>query len=226
MTVNTSKLKKAIVKEFKRSPAKSITLLLLCPFALYFIAPLFKGVLPKSTKASAAVVPADSAPFVLPLPVLEPTTVEVANTNWREIAQWMETDQLSQPVHAFTFARSPFVDPAAPGPESEADEAEEEQEAELPTTVQDILEEGYLTLTMTMLGKRRRLATINGKVFSEGDVIPVTVERGLGRRELFKLNLARVERRSAVITYNEETFQIELQDRIPADAIIVRPARK
>ena len=226
--MNTSKLKKGIVKEFKRSPAKSIVLLLLCPVALYFIAPLVKGVLPKSTKSNKAIaMPAspDGAPFVVPLPTAQPTQVAVPKTNWRAIAQWIEKDQLSKPTHAFTADRSPFVDPTAPDPEIEDEENEEEEEAKRTTTVHDIFNEGYLTLTMTMLGKQRRLATINGKVFSQGDVIPVAVDGGMGRQTLFKLNLTRVERRSAVLTYNEETFRLELQDRIPTDAIILRPAR-
>jgi ABC-type ATPase with predicted acetyltransferase domain len=226
--VNVTKLQKTLVKEFKRSPAKSIVLILLCPVALYFITPVVRGMLPKSNKpASAAVadVPAEAASFLLR--TTEPAEVEPEKTNWREVAKWLESDQLSKPVHAFTADRSPFVDLVEAEPEVEEEDIEQEQVAQpKPKTVHDIFKEGHLQLTMTMLGRQRRLATINGKVFAEGDVVPVEVKSGSGKPELFNLTLKQVDRRSVELTFNAETFQIELPERTPADAIVIRRAKK
>lgn len=228
--MNVTKLQKTLVKEFKRSPAKSMVLILLCPVALYFIIPVVIGMLPKSNKpASAAVadVPAEAASFLLP--TTEPVEEEPEKTNWREVAKWLESDQLAKPVQAFTADRSPFVDLVEPEPEVEKEEEdiEQEQVAQLkPKTVHDIFKEGHLQLTMTMLGRQRRLATINGKVFAEGDVVPVELKSDSGKPELFNLTLKQVDRRSVELTFNAETFQIEIPERIPADAIVIRRAKK
>ena len=74
-----------------------------------------------------------------------------------------------------------------------------------------------------MVGSRHRMATINRTMFSEGDSIPVAVATENGT-ELYQLVLTRVERYSVVLTHGEEAFTVELQNRLPKNAIVVQPA--
>lgn len=235
--MNVNKLKKTIAKEFSRSPGKSITLLLLCPVAVYLCAPVFKGFLPKSTSNNGAVVSSDvaGAPFLLPLPAEAKTEVPEARSDWRKVVDWLAADQLAMPADLPQTVRSPFRYPNSVKTNSNEDpeqtttaDAEEKrnQPNATPTDVRRLFENRQLVLTTTMLGSRRRMATINRKMFSEGDVVPVTINTGSGTRRVVKLVLERVEPQSVLLTHGEASFQLDLSNRIPSDAIAVMPAAK
>lgn len=227
--MNISRLKKTAVKEFKRSPAKSIALIMLLPVAGYFCAPLFKGFLPKSKKAlPVASHDLTASPFTLPVPTTDTSNpTETTNqVDWREVAKWLATDPLAAPATLAAGVRSPFTDPTRPDLDEEAEEEAEDEEAESetpPPGVHDIFKEQLLTLTTTMIGSRRRMAMINGEVFTEGDIVSVSIEDAR-QQDPFELTLLKVERRTIVLAHEGEQFRLDLPGQIPPDAIERRTA--
>jgi len=224
--MNINKLKKTAAKEFTRSPGKSITLLLLCPVALYFCAPLFRGLLPQSNKASVASSDMTASPFLLQIPKETEVGAVDEKPDWRKVVDWLEADQLAVSAEMPAGMRSPFRltnEPTLVEHSERIDEADQARPQPNAQDVRDLFKNRQLVLTTTMVGSRHRMATINRTMFSEGDSIPVAVATENGT-ELYQLVLTRVERYSVVLTHGEEAFTVELQNRLPKNAIVVQPA--
>ncbi|MEO8494785.1 MAG: hypothetical protein ABI614_06925 [Planctomycetota bacterium] len=81
-----------------------------------------------------------------------------------------------------------------------------------------------LQLTATMVGQRSRLATINGKTYSQGETIPVIIETGTTADSgiTLPLELVRVDRRFVVLTMDGQEHCLELPNEISQDAVVVK----
>lgn len=234
--VNVGKLKRVAIKEFTRSPAKTGFLVLMLPVALYFCVPLLFGSQKKST--AAATDPAKPADFVLPAAVDKVASVETAQDSWVEVARWLADDRLAVPAPIGADARNPFV--VAIPIESEqtivaATDDEQVRSADIETQVMEIVEEEVTTsnpirelglqLNATMVGRRARLATINGKTYERGETITVIIEGGAvpDLEAELQLELAHIERSFIVLRMDEHQHRLYLPNELPKDAIVVKP---
>lgn len=240
--MNVGKLKRVAIKEFTRSPAKSGFLLVMLPVALYFCVPLLLGAAKKSSLASSTTGMDGpmKADFVLPAAMELTTTPCREQQGWAEVARGLAEDLLTKPAELPSNTRNPFaaivqetpdeslamveVDEQVVGSDrdAESDAAVEQEQAVV--TANPIRELG-LQLNATMIGRRARLATINGKTYEEGETIPVIIEAGVEPDDLMtiELRLEQVDRRFVVLQLDGQQHRLQLRNEIPKDAIVVKP---
>ncbi|MBI2478064.1 MAG: hypothetical protein HYV60_05275 [Planctomycetia bacterium] len=110
---------------------------------------------------------------------------------------------------------------------SESEEEPESSVDQAVVTTNPIRDLG-LELSATMVGQRSRLATINGKTYEEGEMIPVIIEAGSRPDEVtvLQLQLAHVDRRSVVLRMAGQEHLLQLRNEVPTDAIVVKPRRE
>lgn len=242
--MNVGKLKRVAIKEFKKSPAKTCILIGLLPVALYFCVPLFLG----TGKTSAVAVPTPGkADFILPTPNPKATQQNPGPKSWVSVASNLDSDLLALPAALPKKSRNPFAWLVTEVPANEA-EADVEQNDEEPGLTQEELQkleqqrdalaksrdpiaELELQLNATMVGKRARLATINGKSYEQGESIHVMIiesimgstneeEEQVTNKEL---KLLHVDRQFVVVEMDGKQHQLQLRNQIPKDAIVVKP---
>ena len=176
MTVNIEQMGKAARKELTRNPKKTILLGVMCLVALYFWAPLLFG---RGEDAPDEV--AASEDESLPQPVtaspLAGTTAPAAPTfTWQQLTTWREQDKFAKPASLPPGLRDPFLmagsapmgDGVAPGEGSQMQ----------PFAAVATPEALGLQLGGTVVGRRTRAATINGKTYSQGAAVAVRQSDG------------------------------------------------
>ncbi|HUG70387.1 MAG TPA: hypothetical protein VMM76_21740 [Pirellulaceae bacterium] len=238
--MNVGKLKRVAIQEFKRSPAKSGILLAMLPVAFYFCVPLLFGAIKKSSPATNAAPVLDSskkAAFVMPAVMEKTATSGRVQQGWVEVERWLENDLLATPAGLPISTRNPFAaighvkkdealavieaDERVVGSESEEDL---ENSVDPATVTSNPIRELGLQLNATMVGKRSRLATINGKTYKEGETIPVNIEADMGRDQatMIQIQLTHVDRRFVVLQLDSHQHRLQLRNELPNDAIVVK----
>ena len=236
--MNVGKLKRVAIKEFTRSPAKTGFLVLMLPVALYVCVPLLLG---SQKKPNATVAnPAKPADFVLPAAANAPRAVEAAQSSWVEVARWLAVDQFTLPTMIPADVRNPFI--AAKEPETKADQelvaTTDDERIELvdeDSQPPEVVEEDVtgdnpirklgLKLNATMVGRRCRLATIDGRTYEQGETISVLVEGDAKpdpATEL-RLELVQIERNFIRLRMDDHEQCLYLPNELPKDAIVVKP---
>lgn len=213
------------------------------PVALYFCVPLFLGGMKKKSSSEAnaptAVDAANGADFVLPAATNTIATPSPTTPGWVEAAGWLAIDMMAIPTEIPASTRNPFaaivreetnepttVDVANDErvEESQTDESLVEHVQEVVAAANPIRQLG-LQLNATMVGRRSRLATVNGKTYEEGETIPVVIDAGAGSdvQTTLQLELDHVERRFIVLRLNGQQHRLNLPNELPKDAIVVKP---
>ncbi len=162
-------LKRSLHRELTRNPAKSATLLALIPVAGYFIGPLVWKQLPFSkggtTNQPTFLAVADNGASAT---TTATGTVAVASPQslprWQDVAEWIGQDARMKSSTAVRI-RDPFqpVSNAAELQRNAEQKAEQEPVAAASVRPEDC----GLELTATIVGRAKRLATINGRLYSE-----------------------------------------------------------
>jgi len=174
---NLGKLAKQLRREATASPKKAAALGLLVLVALWFWGPLVWGwITPdKSDTAVAADPVADPA-----LPVMIDAAQTTGNTeketesprhSWQELAQWMDDDRMASATSVPIGTRDPFVPPRAEVAVTVEEDKPDEEKSDL--TLEDL----GLALSGTIIGPHRRVAQINGRSYTEGETVKVTIDR-------------------------------------------------
>ncbi|MBC8356504.1 MAG: hypothetical protein H8E66_31370 [Planctomycetes bacterium] len=238
--MNVGKLKRVAIKEFKRSPGKTGFLLVILPVALYFCVPLLVGAFGKSsssTKASTIATSSKKADFVLPVAAKKTPAKGRGRNGWLEVSRWLDRDSLALPATVAADARNPFVGVGREEKDESlvgVDDDERVEQEDIEQAVENIdgprvaanpIRELGLQLNATMIGRRTRLATINGKTYEQGETIPVFIETGVGTDKVTKvqLNLTHVDRRFVELQMDVHQHRLRLRNEIPKDAIVVKP---
>jgi hypothetical protein len=178
------KLWKRFGREVKRHPKRALLLAVLAAVGAYFWAPILAGWLdadsaPSQGEASTiAVAPANSGAD------RGSTASAALESDWRALRDAILGDARMRPSEDLLRQRNPFAPTAAQVAALEAARKKQEQEEEqrkrqsarqATRTLKPAFDPRRLplTLTATVTGGRRRLATINGKVVGEGGVVRV-----------------------------------------------------
>ena len=232
--MNAAKLKQAIIKEVSRSPGKTVVLIALLPVAAYFCFPLFKRFLPtRSAEGAATSTVVDSMPPLLLPAATAPAPMEQALPDWRQVLNWIATDQLAAPTPLTLAARSPFQLPAAPdGPEASQAEMEQEKDSRAESngeveqasnvvTLQDL----DLKFTATIVSGNIRLATINGRVLREGNTFRAKGQGDEATGAAWEVSGVKIGRRTVVLQHGNETAELSLPPDLPENAVLVKTIR-
>jgi hypothetical protein len=213
--VDFGKLKRTMVREFQRSPAKTCVLLGMLPVAGYFIGPLiWKQVRPTKTPALAVARPVEIAAASPVGGAVAGATAGAAAVTWKDAATWMEMDSLMQatipPAARNPFQQAKSEQDLANAKNASAGQLGQENALDNETRPEDL----GLRLTATMVGNRIRIATINGKQYQENALInaaaggaPEVNAKPLGG-DAFVLKL--VDRKFVILERNGKTYQLQL----------------
>jgi len=211
-----------IWSEFTRSPAKTLALLALCPVAIYFCAPLFRGKSPKSRNKPTAAKPTENMPFILPTAAADETASKPNAFTWQTVATWLAEDPYHAAMEIPTVNRNPF---ASILPAEDADAADDvEQEHEQAVLVETELQRGLnLVLNGTVIGRSFALARIDQKTYRRGDRVPVSIgETNSGQPKTVELSLVAIEPHSVTLQYGANTYPLRIRNEIPENAIIMK----
>lgn len=185
------------------NPQKGAILGIMLLVALYFWAPLVAGWLGKKPTGQTA-APADlGANALAGFPAQsvtgdKPAQPAAAETPWYLLTEWMDRDPLKRTAESPIRGRDPFrfvaqaVKPTEPPPE--------------PKKKPIVAETFALALSGTVVGPGRRLATINGKTYREGDDVKLTSD---GQSVAFKV--AEVHPQSVVLSFQGKSLELKMK---------------
>ena len=191
--------KKKVIKEFVKSPAKTVVLIALCPVALYFVVPLC---LPKSQvneSQKIKVIASNDVPAATPLTnVSSPLPLRTGPT-WQQLDRWIESDWRRTPATVSASQRNPFQPTVIEGAAVETVTEPEPQVVSTAMSQEAFAAMGF-KLSGTLVGRKTRSATINGKLFMEGT--PVTESEPI-------VLLKHVGMHHAILELNGQPFRLE-----------------
>lgn len=209
-TVKIDKLIKKLQRELAASPQKAGALVLLALVAVYFWGPpvmKWSGNRKSAPQAassapgptSTAAVPTAASPATLPL------------LGWQQVQTLLDQDRHTRPAIRLPHWQDPFakVEVAFAKvetpvlPEAPVEEPQETPEASGPR-------EYSLTLSSVLVGKRAKSATLNGKVYHEGDEIEAEV---LGSEEIVSLTVKQIHKEGVTLTANDNHEEVALSIR-------------
>ena len=209
-----------LLKELKRSPAKAAVLGGGTLLAIWFWFPLITGWfgLGESSAASTAAPaeqPAEEAPSLAAVPAPEPAAATgQPPLDWRAIAAWRESHPQADTFAWMAGTPNPFVTKVKPEDALAAEGAE--QEADDPPVAAAVEADqrqaalAALRLTSTLITSQGRSATINGKVYREGDPIPLGAEGDETPAGESPITLKHVAARSVTLQHGNELIPLEL----------------
>ena len=209
-------------REATSSPKKAVILGLLLLVALYYWAPLIAGLFGKEKTAQeppGAVEPADMLPFVpvvsagvtdRPMVADEPTIHD-----WRQIARWLDEDPATRPVADLAERRDPFRAVLIVVAGTEDDEEIDESLSVKPELTPETL---GMQLSGTVVGTRRRVAMIGGKVYTEGRTVPA-----VGQSQEIEFVLSEVHPRKIVLERLGKRYELAVGDQtLPGSIELIR----
>lgn len=203
-------LKRQLLRDLKRSPKKAAALGLLAVVGLYFWAPLVTGWMKPETGRSSRrkAKPASAATAMMaaamPQPATAPTET-LPELDWESVDRLLREDVHAMTAEHLTSWKDPFV--------REEEIAEDKiAEAEPPKPVATPESEG-LSVSMTLVGARRRSAVIGGKTYHEGDLI----ETKSGAR----FRLAQVKAHQIILESDGNNYQLAVRALPTSDRIQV-----
>lgn len=219
--------------ELKRNKQKSAILAVTVLVALYFWLPLARKMMFGAKPAPATVAQVQSAAPVASVPTLldgSPLTpVTETKQSWDMLATWMEQDRFMQPAAVSDELFNPFaerIDPTArnaadlmvtlataAGAESVAAHVADKNVA---LNIADEQEQDGaklgLALQGTIVGRRKRLATINGFTYSEGSAVEVLGSAVKSEDdEPARAILAEVHRGYVLLRHENQLFRLEIK---------------
>jgi hypothetical protein len=208
--VSLQKLQRGLLREFKRSPAKSCVLLAMLPVAVYFIGPLIwkKG---KPGKSPALAVVPVASKAVASAAMVNPPAI-----SWQNLVQKMASDSRMRTAPPLGL-RNPFQSATNILSINAEDEtkaiSDQETVPEVGKLRQKELnpEEIGLRLTATVVGSRVRMATINGKPYRENARIDMLAgENESSDAAASQFVLKTVDRKFVVLEHNGKLYQLKL----------------
>ena len=204
--MNLAKLGKKLRREATASPKKAALLGLGALVAAYFWAPLILGWIGKEDTGVVATAVAQSTPAATTTPPASSAGQAATENNkptrpsWPQLAQWMESDPRTMTAPALTSTRDPFESAAAVAAEAEV---VEQPKAPPPPVVTPAA--AGLVLSSTIIGPQRRIAQINGKIYSVGQSIVVAKEK---EPVTARFTLIEVGPRRVVLESNGQRFDL------------------
>jgi hypothetical protein len=202
--MSLERIKKQLLRDIKKSPAKAASLGALTLVAVYFWAPLAMSWLGGGTKAPTT----DAAQIVLPITqVAPPIAPQIgaaqvpAGPPWQQRVEWMASDPNMQPAELAAEASSPFQGSVVQSPH---DVEPAGGSIGVASQVGTRLEPLGLKLSSILVGKQRRVAVINGRPYAEGREIAAENDR------VFKV--AKVAERHVVLERNGQRFELAIAD--------------
>jgi hypothetical protein len=227
-TVSLEKQVKQLSRDLKKNPGKAAALGVLVVVMIWFWLPLIYKPEPKPPAApptaTAAATPAATATTTTSTSAA-PTTTPLANEGpklpWRDVAKWIGQDPLmtASPV---TFEERGGTNPFVISPklvQLAIDNAKKEQEDQqkqddqnpvaTPPVVAATPTDLGLDVASTMIGRQRRSAMINGKVYKEGSAI--TNKAGL------TFTLLEVQPTRVVLERNKQKFELKIKSEKTGD---------
>lgn len=170
--MNLGRLIRQLRREVAAHPQKAAALGLMLAVALYLWGPLvWKGL---STTMMARTGQADMAALILTDdPVEQPQVQGRASRptfRWEKIRPLLAEEGLHRPARWEPSWVDPFAISAGPAASPEPSEGEPSRPAAPEPATLDVGK--MFVLSSILIGPRRRLATINGDTFAEGDVVP------------------------------------------------------
>lgn len=209
--MNLGQLKKKIIREFAKSPAKTCTLIALCPVALYFLVPLFLPAKSKVIASQKAQVIAPTANLSATAPLASDTAVPPPRSGptWGQLNAWIEADARRLPGTVNQLQRDPFQAPVAVVEELPDSDELPVEDLGPPEFAEEAFAALRFKLTGTLLGRQTRSATINGRRYLEGEqVLPAKERIAAAGKRVFVLR--QVGARHAILELNGQPFRLEL----------------
>ncbi|MDP6467343.1 MAG: hypothetical protein QF918_06375 [Pirellulaceae bacterium] len=110
--MNLGQLKRKVGREFRKSPAKTVVLIALCPVALYFVVPLFLRGKPKIDEAQRVkVIAPNFSSSTIPTASIVPVSPVSLGPNWEQLIGWIDADLRRKSGTIAAEQRSPFQAP-------------------------------------------------------------------------------------------------------------------
>jgi hypothetical protein len=207
--MNISKLKRQFIREAKASPKKLAVLALVLAIAVWRIGPLVSGMFSgNETEVTAtpeiAQTPAVAVASQIQLPTAPVQTT--AKTTWKEVDQRITSDPRMQSA-ALGGRKNPFGEIAPPVVIAEVVEEEQPDEPAPPPPA------ASLVLSSTVVGSQRRTALINGRTYSEGDLIDVPGD---------PIRIVAIRPRSVLVDSLGQQTELTIAERPASERIQVR----
>lgn len=208
--MSRSTFSQRLMRDFKASAAKTVTLGLLLMVGLFFwVPPLLKAF---SSNATAA--PKSSAETTTPKPEANTSAASTAgespvtpkNRDSKTMAKQHREQPLLQAVEADGMPRNPFCldDELLPLPVLIAEDVSTETAAPSPKQVElPALKLDGLVLKSTLIGANRKVAMINNQLLREGQSISWNDRQ---------LRLESIRRKSVTLTDGTQSWQLNLKD--------------
>lgn len=245
MTIN--QLRQRLIKEFKQNPTKAGVLGALSLVGIWFWAPLLYGwVAPESSQSEVpqtATVASTSSVGVTATAIIPEAEVDATAPGWLELRNRLPHDVRMKTAELPELLVDPFragtiLNATAHNVEQEDDDSGEQvQDGVEHLTPQQI----DLRLTSTIVGQRKRMATINGKSYAEGSVIKAGTtaaaeqesrgrhderfrsdeEDGLPREDI-NFKLVRVYADGVVLARHDREYPLPMEKRRLADGEVRR----
>ena len=201
--VNLQQMGSALRSEFSKSPKKTAVLGCICLVAVYLWAPLVWGWLPKRTSVIAAPgqerLDQDAAPEIVED---SPINVVGSESEWDEPVRWMERDPYMESAVLPDDVRNPF----APSEQQLAESDRRQDAEELPPDVAPA--QLGLSLSSTIVGRRCRGATINGKAYLENSRIVVALQT---QTRPIEFTVTRIQPQSVVLVRDGKAYELKLK---------------
>ena len=210
---------KKLRTELKRNKQKSAILAVMVLVAMYFWAPLFRKALvgnkPSGPPANsvtqttglAATSPA-AAPVLMDAAPPPPVSSVQAKHDWNTLANWIKDDQHMRSVALTDDFRNPFAKYVDPDSLTQADAGDAERSKLEPVEPQEL--DGAklgLVLQATLVGRHKRLATINGFSYAEGSSVDLPTA---DEQEPAPI-LAEVHRDHVLLKYDGQLFRLDIK---------------
>ncbi|HZZ73471.1 MAG TPA: hypothetical protein VFE24_14550 [Pirellulales bacterium] len=188
-------------RELKHSPKKAAFLALLCLVAVYFWLPLIFGNKEKETtetnKSAHKTTPVAGSPVAAtPANGKEGFTPPA----WRNVIEWIENDRRRRPVAPSIAGRDPFETP-------KVIEVKPVERVVAATPNEITPQQANLTLNSTLIGAKRRVAVINGKVYKTGQTI-----RGKMENASYEFVVQEIDAREVVLATSLRRYEIKLRE--------------
>jgi len=208
--VNVNKLARRFRREALANPKKAAVLGLLVVVALYYWAPLLRGIVSPSKAsgdAPAAKVDADTEPEATADVVsAQPPTPPPDKTcphPWTQLDEWIRQDPTTRAAEHPAGWRDPFTLASARAEAGGREEVQPDQSEVTPTSL-------GIELSGTLVGSSRRVALVGGKAYREGQTIIIhqhgrPIEFELAEVHLRRIVLARGGKRFDVVIPERET---------------------
>lgn len=207
--MNAGKLVKQLRREVAAHPQKAAALGLMLAVALYLWGPLLWGWVKSGASSRAERV--DMTALILTDDPVDPSQAKGRagrpSLRWEKIRPLLAQEPLHRPATWEVAWVDPFAPRTEPGSPAAPMASDEDATAGGPPETARLDVEKAFVLTSVLIGPRRRLATINGDTFAEGDTV-VGGQTGSGGGR--KVRVARIFRDGVELEDGQQRWQLQL----------------